>query len=92
MVRVVEFVHFGKDRRPKRLSVDEFEPGMNEKGYPREGSYIIAIEDDDGRKAFGLTEAEAALLAHRLTTILTAHSNDYMNLWGMVKKSGKDEG
>ena len=91
MVRVVEFTHFSRDRRPRRLVVEEFEPEVGDKGYPKEGNYLVVIEDDEGRKAFGLTEAEAALLAFRLNAILLSHSNDYMNLWGMVKRRKGDE-
>jgi len=92
VVRVVEFTHFTKDRRPKRFILDEVEPSLNEKGYPKGGGYIITIEDGEGRKSFGLSEAEAALLLIRLWNILIGHSNDFMNLWSMVRAQKKPEG
>lgn len=91
VVRVVEFTHFTRDRRPKRLTVDEFEPTLNDKGYPSEGSFILSIDDGEGRKSFGLSEAEAALLVIRLWNVLVSHGNDFMNLWALRKgKEGKD--
>jgi len=92
VVRVVEFTHFSKERRPKRLTVDEVPPEMNEKGYPSGGGFIIAIEDDDGRKVFGLSEGEAALLVIRLWNALIGHGNDFMNLWALRKREkGSDQ-
>lgn len=92
MVRVVEFVHFTKDRKPKRFILDEVEPTLNDKGYPKEGGYIATIEDSEGRKSFGFSEAEAALLLIRLWNILMGHSNDFMNLWSMARAQKKPEG
>jgi hypothetical protein len=79
MTRILELTHFGKGKKPKRLTIDEEGPTINDKNYPVEGSFIIAIDDGKNRLAFKLTEAEASLIAIRLEEVVRIHSKEFMN-------------
>lgn len=94
MVEVLQLTHFSKDRRrPKKLVLVEDPPQVNERRFAEEGRFMVIIDEgDEGRKVFGLSEAEAALLYVRLGAVLHSHSGEYMNAVSQAAYERRAEG
>ncbi len=80
MTRVINIIHFRKDKTNTRLVVDEYTPERRDDGYVDEGYFYIAMFKGDVKVAMKLSEAEAALLALRLGEAVRQHSIALMDL------------
>lgn len=89
MPRIVDIAHFDKDsKKPLTIKIDEFEPTIDEKGWPQEGGFYIAIQDrNDTRTVIRISDREAVDLANRLLEVYRDHVRKFVELSRQSRKS-----
>jgi len=81
MARLINIVHYGRDRST-RFVVDEEMPEIVERNgyrYVDDGCFYFTIERGNERLTVKLTAAETALLAVRLQAAINSHAIAYMD-------------
>ena len=80
-MKIFQKTHFWQDKRTF-MEADAEMPGLNERGYAREGDVAVRIGDQDGIKGvFKLTVDEARALRDAIDLFLRKHDNDMVALF-----------
>ncbi|BFH72955.1 hypothetical protein SJAV_08990 [Sulfurisphaera javensis] len=88
MKRILRIPRFQQNNnKPKVLELLIDEAKMNERGFPEEAKFLLVIDDGNNRIGFQLSQAEAALLYHRLGYALNETSKEYIALEEEARKN-----
>lgn len=87
MKRILRIPRFQKNAKPKTLELLIDKASINDKGFPQEARFLLVIDDGNNRVGFQLSQAEAALLYHRLGYALNEASKDYISMEEKSRKS-----
>jgi len=80
-MKIFQKTHFWQDKRTF-MEADAEMPGLNERGYAKEGDVAVRIGDQDGIKGvFKLTVDEARALRDAIDLFLRKHDNDMVALF-----------
>ena len=79
-----QYPHFYQDADGKShrniLQVEMEEPKMD-KGFPKDGSVMIRIQDETSQKAFKMTPQETLQLGNELKQIALEHMKAKRDMW-----------
>lgn len=91
MKRILRIPRFQKNGKPKTLELLIDDASINEKGFPEEAKFLLVIDDGNNRIGFQLSQAEAALLYHRLGYALNESAKAYIEIEERAKKSYEEK-
>ncbi|AWR96387.1 hypothetical protein DFR86_01690 [Acidianus sulfidivorans JP7] len=87
MKRILRVPRFQKNGKPKALELLIDDASINDKGFAQEARFLLVIDDGNNRVGFQLSQAEAALLYHRLGYALNEASKEYISMEEKSRKS-----
>jgi hypothetical protein len=84
MATVSQYPHFYQDKEGKQhrnmLQLEAEEPRL-EKNFPKDGSVMIRIQDEEAQKAFKMTPQEALQLGTELEAVAKELMEGKRKLW-----------
>jgi hypothetical protein len=89
-MKIFQKTHFWQERRTF-MEADAENPGLNERGYPKEGNVTVRIGDQEGAKGvFKLTVDEARALRDSVDLFLRKHDNEMTKLFNEGREIRKE--